>query len=100
MALGTPPDPDYCTPLEAVRADFEGKIETLRTNFDAHVADDAAHSSSTSDDDVIVVDSSSSLSHSHSHGSSSDSIPSAFSFSFGLLGHPGERTLGSSWNVS
>ena len=73
------PDPDFCTPLEAVRADFEGKIETIRNNFDTHVADDAIHSSSTSDDLVVVDSSSSSSSSSHSH--------SSYRFSFSYDSH-------------
>ena len=41
LDLMTPPDPDYCTPLNEIRADFELKIETVRDAFNAHVADDA-----------------------------------------------------------
>ena len=81
------PDPDFCTPLEAVRADFEGKIETIRNNFNTHVADDAIHSSSTSDDLVVVDSDSSSSSSSHSHSHSHSSYRYSFSYdshSFGL----------------
>ena len=87
VTAGNPPDPNYCTPLEEVRADFEGKIETIRNNFNTHVADDAIHSSSTSDAVVVVDSDSSSSSSSHSHSHSHSSYRYSFSYdshSFGL----------------
>ena len=44
------PKPDYCDDLELVRADFETKVETLRTNLDAHIGDTTVHSSTSSVD--------------------------------------------------
>ena len=77
--LALDPKPDYCDSLELVRADFETKVETLRTDLVAHTGDTTIHSSTSSvdlpgDSESSSTDNSSSDSHSHN--------PWRYSFSF------------------